>query len=315
MPAAAVKDIAYNSIDADTTTYDFEGGDLTGFTTGGDANWAVATDQKHGGTYSAKSGDIGNSQTSWLKLTKTIPAPGAILTFFVRTSCEGGYDLLNFYIDDVKTRIWSGEVAAWYSYSVFLSPGIDVELKWSYEKDGADSVGSDCAWIDDIQILSGGMIAGLFKSDYSVISEQLLVGTDEDYSEPLGPHAIYAQGADASNVMVFANSARTAVGGFYIEAAATFSFQLGAISADGFGFFVNNGNPSLSISSAGKVGVNMATAAATATLQVNGDIALVDGMTAPDTLVGYARIYIDSGDGDLKIKFADGTIKTIVVDT
>jgi hypothetical protein len=42
---------------------------------------------------------------------------------------------------------------------------------------------------------------------------------------------------------------------------------------------------------------------------------LKDGITAPATAAGYGQIYIDSADGDLKIKFGDGTVKTIVVDT
>ena len=50
-------------------------------------------------------------------------------------------------------------------------------------------------------------------------------------------------------------------------------------------------------------------------LTVNGEIALVDGMTAPSTGAGWAKLYVDSADGDLKIKFGDGTVKTIVVDT
>lgn len=42
---------------------------------------------------------------------------------------------------------------------------------------------------------------------------------------------------------------------------------------------------------------------------------LVDGVTAPATVTGHAIIYVDTADGDLKIKFADGTVKTIVLDT
>jgi len=44
-------------------------------------------------------------------------------------------------------------------------------------------------------------------------------------------------------------------------------------------------------------------------------LTLVDGVSVPSTQAGHARIYIDTADGDLKIKFADGVIKTIVVDT
>lgn len=40
-----------------------------------------------------------------------------------------------------------------------------------------------------------------------------------------------------------------------------------------------------------------------------------DGVTAPGAATGGANIYVDTADGDLKIVFADGTVKTIVTDT
>lgn len=46
-----------------------------------------------------------------------------------------------------------------------------------------------------------------------------------------------------------------------------------------------------------------------------GALLLQDGVSTQTGPTGYAAIYIDTADGDLKIKFADGTIKTIVVDT
>lgn len=42
---------------------------------------------------------------------------------------------------------------------------------------------------------------------------------------------------------------------------------------------------------------------------------LEDGISAPSTTSGKAFIYVDTSDGDLKIKFGDGTVKTIVADT
>lgn len=42
---------------------------------------------------------------------------------------------------------------------------------------------------------------------------------------------------------------------------------------------------------------------------------LSDGVSAPTPASGKAILYVDSADGDLKIAFGDGTVKTIVTDT
>lgn len=44
-------------------------------------------------------------------------------------------------------------------------------------------------------------------------------------------------------------------------------------------------------------------------------IAIKDGITAPAALAGYAKLFIDQADGDLKIIFPDAVTKTIVVDS
>lgn len=46
-----------------------------------------------------------------------------------------------------------------------------------------------------------------------------------------------------------------------------------------------------------------------------GSMSVVDGMTAPSATSGVAKIYVDTADGDLKVIFGDGTVKTIVTDT
>lgn len=46
-----------------------------------------------------------------------------------------------------------------------------------------------------------------------------------------------------------------------------------------------------------------------------GPLAITDGIAAPSTASGYALIYVDESDGDLKVKFGDGTVKTIATDT
>lgn len=48
---------------------------------------------------------------------------------------------------------------------------------------------------------------------------------------------------------------------------------------------------------------------------LSGYLVIGDNITAPTATAGSAKIYVDVADGDLKIIFGDGTIKTIVVDT
>ena len=47
----------------------------------------------------------------------------------------------------------------------------------------------------------------------------------------------------------------------------------------------------------------------------DGGLGILDGISAPATKSGWAYLYVDSADGDLKVKFGDGTVKTIVTDT
>jgi hypothetical protein len=42
---------------------------------------------------------------------------------------------------------------------------------------------------------------------------------------------------------------------------------------------------------------------------------LTDGITAPSTASGWAILYVDTADGDLKVKFGDGHVETIAVDS
>jgi len=42
---------------------------------------------------------------------------------------------------------------------------------------------------------------------------------------------------------------------------------------------------------------------------------LTDGVDAPSAVSGWAIMFVDKSDGDLKIIFSDGTTKTITADT
>jgi len=43
-------------------------------------------------------------------------------------------------------------------------------------------------------------------------------------------------------------------------------------------------------------------------------LAITDGVTAPGNVTGFAVIYVDTADGDLKVRFPDGIVKTLATD-
>lgn len=50
-------------------------------------------------------------------------------------------------------------------------------------------------------------------------------------------------------------------------------------------------------------------------LSKTGAFGIADGIAAPSAVLGYAQIYVDTADGDLKVIFGDGTVKTLATDT
>lgn len=130
---------------------DFETGNFNHFpwTFSGNANWVIDNTNSHGGTYSAKSGTISDSQTSTMQTIRVLTS-GGNLSFWYKVSSESGYDYLKFYIDGVQqnTPGWSGTVN-WTQATYALASGTRT-LTWTYYKDINTSTGSDCAWIDDI---------------------------------------------------------------------------------------------------------------------------------------------------------------------
>ncbi len=115
----------------------------------GNQNWFVSSDQHQDGTYSAKSGDINDSEKSSISLSFTCNQDGNI-SFYKKVSSEEGWDYLRFYINGEQQNEWSGEVN-WSNETYPVTAGT-YTLKWEYYKDGSISQGSDCAWIDNITL-------------------------------------------------------------------------------------------------------------------------------------------------------------------
>ena len=127
---------------------DFESGQIQEpFTTSGDLPWIINTDA-YEGDYCAKSGDIGNRDSSILEVNAFCIA--GEISFYRKVSSEYSWDELIFYIDDVEQERWSGDMD-WEEVNFQTTPGTH-NFKWIYEKDRSDSEGEDAAWIDNINI-------------------------------------------------------------------------------------------------------------------------------------------------------------------
>lgn len=119
------------------------------FTFNGNADWTRVSSEAYDGTYSMKSGDISNDESSVMSTTLKITSAGNI-SFYKKVSSESSYDFLKFYIDDVQQGSgWSGSVG-WSQESFAVTTGVHT-FKWAYEKDGSTASGDDCAWVDYVE--------------------------------------------------------------------------------------------------------------------------------------------------------------------
>ena len=130
---------------------DFESGGFSEFDWefGGDADWTISQTNPYEGIYCAKSGAIGNNQESELLISLEVLNNDEI-GFYYKVSSEATYDFLKFYIDDVEMGGWSGDVG-WTYASYDVSVGQHT-FKWAYDKDQGVTGGSDCAWVDWIEL-------------------------------------------------------------------------------------------------------------------------------------------------------------------
>jgi hypothetical protein len=144
---------------------DFETGDFSAFDWdfGGNADWTITNANPFEGTYSAKSGAIGDDSESELVITLEVVADDEI-SFFRRVSSETSYDFLRFYMDGVKKAEWAGE-ENWDEFTYPVTSGTHT-FKWAYEKDQSVNSGEDCAWIDYI-VFPGSSNQPVYISDHS----------------------------------------------------------------------------------------------------------------------------------------------------
>ena len=112
--------------------------------------WLIDSTASHSGRYCLRSGNIDHRQMSDLSIEVLLPQDDTLI-YWARTSSEVPYDKLQFLIDGERhgNELW-GE-STWRRYVHVIGAGRHT-LTWRYLKDASGSAGSDCAWIDDVQL-------------------------------------------------------------------------------------------------------------------------------------------------------------------
>lgn len=133
---------------------DFETGDFSafGWAMGGNQPWQITGSYVYEGAFSARSGSLGNSQTSVLMIDLDVAVSDSI-SFYRKVSCEDdpggtGYDWMAFYIDNTEMIRWDGELD-WERFAYPVTAGQHT-FKWVYSKDYSVAAGADAAWVDFI---------------------------------------------------------------------------------------------------------------------------------------------------------------------
>jgi hypothetical protein len=160
---------------------DFESGDFSNFDwqMSGNQDWVISA-TSYEGMYSAKSGEIGNNQSSTLEISFENIMPSE-LRFFRKISSEEDYDFLYFHINGELQNEWSGE-SDWTEMIYILNAG-DYTFTWSYDKDGSVTGGEDCAWIDFIIFPIAENQAFSENTDVPIVKTELL----GNYPNPFNP--------------------------------------------------------------------------------------------------------------------------------
>ena len=114
--------------------------------------WYGQTSVTQNGGDALKSVAITDSEISCFQTDISVGAgQRAEISFYWKVFSELNADYLIFYVDSVSIREVSGNVD-WAEVEYTLGDNSSYELKWCYEKDAANSIGEDSAWLDWIQV-------------------------------------------------------------------------------------------------------------------------------------------------------------------
>jgi len=110
--------------------------------------WEIVSEGVYEGSYSAKSGAIGNNSTTTLSIEYAVMNDD-VISFYRKVSTENNYDYLRFYIDGDMVQQWAGDMD-WERIEIPVTAG-EHTFSWTYYKDSGTIGGEDCVWIDYIE--------------------------------------------------------------------------------------------------------------------------------------------------------------------
>ncbi|WP_375238317.1 tail fiber domain-containing protein [Aurantibacter sp.] len=321
----------------------FEDNSLAPFTS---TDWFITStgQEVNTGTYAASSGAIGDSQTSFIEYTVTVPAGGASLSFAYRVSSESNYDFLRFYIDGIQQNQWSGDVA-YTTISYALAAGTQT-LRWSYEKDSSTSSLRDEVYIDDIvitpstsgsaiRIVDGGQATGkVLTSDANgnaswqiptagAADNDWIISGNDMYNANSGnvgvgtispTHGLHVEhNEDNAGVMKIQNDTSGGFAGIYFFQSTNYKGHVGYVNTGGTSGFAEKGT--FQVASGNRdfvISTNDTDENFSETLRITQDkklrISDNSGVVSPD----YWETYVDVAD-DYNFAF-NGTLEAYILD-
>ncbi|MBO5854536.1 MAG: T9SS type A sorting domain-containing protein, partial [Bacteroidales bacterium] len=85
-----------------------------------------------------------------------------VISFYRKLHCDY-YDKLFFLVDGQQYAMWQGNnstVVPWEQFTYTIPQGTHT-LEWKYKKDGSDSFGSDCVYVDEIALPSANVVTSM----------------------------------------------------------------------------------------------------------------------------------------------------------
>ncbi len=124
------------------------------WTSSGYFPWSAQSAVSSDNDAAAQSGPVSQGRGSWLD---TVADASGEISFWWKVSSEEGVDFLEFHIDGVLAEHISGEVD-WQQRIYAVDDG--ALLRWQYSKNGGNSIGADCGWVDQVVLTPLAPIEG-----------------------------------------------------------------------------------------------------------------------------------------------------------